>query len=204
MRLDHFRAFADYWEVGPGETTAINGEWKTGPGMAFMQTLEKHFPNLPFIAEDLGEISADVYHLRDSFKLAGMKVLQFGFDKGTEHTPYNFDTTNFVVYTGTHDNNTTVGWYEEESTKREQKYLSLYAGEKITNKNVAQTMARLAYSSVAKIAILPMQDVLALDGQARMNKPASVDDNWTWRLTAQPSVATEKQLRKLAQIFGRF
>lgn len=203
LRLDHFRAFADYWEVPAGETTAINGEWKTGPGMAFMHALEKNFPDLPFIAEDLGEISTAVYQLRDSFKLAGMKVLQFAFDKGSEHIPYQFDSANFVVYTGTHDNNTTVGWYEDESTKAERQYLSQYAGKKVTDKNVAGTMAHLAYSSIAKIAILPMQDILSLGGQARMNKPASVENNWAWRLMEQPSVSTEKMLRKLASVFDR-
>jgi len=204
LRLDHFRAFADYWEVPAGETTAINGEWKTGPGMAFMQILEKNFPSLPFIAEDLGKINADVYQLRDSFKLAGMKVLQFGFDRGSEHTPYNFESNNFVVYTGTHDNNTTVGWFEEESTKAERAYLVQYTGKKVTHKNVAAVMAHLAYSSIARIVILPMQDVLGLDGKSRMNKPASVENNWAWRLTAQPSLKTGKELRKIAQIFGRF
>lgn len=203
LRLDHFRAFADYWEVPAGESTAINGKWKTGPGMQFMQTLGEHFPDFPFIAEDLGNINADVYQLRDTYKLAGMKVLQFGFDYGSEHTPYRFDSNNFAVYTGTHDNNTTLGWYEEESTSEERKYLSQYAGKKVTSKNVAGVMNRMAYASVARIAVLPMQDVLGLDGQSRMNKPASIENNWAWRLTAQPSVATETYLRKLARVFGR-
>jgi len=204
LRLDHFRAFADYWEVPAGETTAINGEWKTGPGAGFMQVLQQHFPDLPFIAEDLGKINAAVYALRDDYQLAGMKVLQFAFDQGSEHIPYRFESENFVVYTGTHDNNTTVGWYETESHKDERLYLSQYAGKKVHNKNVAEILMQLAYSSVARIAILPMQDVLSLGGQSRMNKPASVENNWAWRLTQQPSVKTEKRLRKLAGIYGRY
>ena len=203
LRLDHFRAFADYWEVPAGESTAINGEWKKGPGMDFMHVLEQQFPKLPFIAEDLGEINAAVYQLRDSFKLAGMKVLQFAFDEGSEHIPYLFEADNFVVYTGTHDNNTTRGWYEDESTPEERKYITEYAATNVNSKNIAAVLMRLAYSSVARIAILPMQDVLALDGKARMNRPASTENNWAWRLKEEPPVATEKVLRKLARVFGR-
>jgi malto-oligosyltrehalose synthase/4-alpha-glucanotransferase len=203
LRLDHFRAFADYWEVPAGESTAINGEWKPGPGVDFMQVLQEQFPDLPFIAEDLGKINAAVYALRDDFKLAGMKVLQFAFEQHSEHIPHSFESDNFVVYTGTHDNNTTVGWYEDESTKDERQYLTQYAGKKVSSKNVASSLMQLAYSSIARIAILPMQDVLELDGRSRMNKPASTEDNWAWRLKEQPAQAIAKQLRKLAVIYGR-
>jgi malto-oligosyltrehalose synthase/4-alpha-glucanotransferase len=206
LRLDHFRAFADYWEVAAGEDTAVNGSWKTGPGAGFFDVLKKEFPELPFIAEDLGEIGADVYELRDQFGLAGMKVLQFGFGEnmsGSEHVPHQFSSANFVVYTGTHDNNTSVGWFEEEASKLEKQNLSNYAGTQLTVKNVHTLLSKLAYASVAKMVILPMQDILGLDGKARMNKPASVDDNWGWRLKHLPAAKTAENLFRLAEFYGR-
>jgi len=206
LRLDHFRAFADYWEVPAHESTAINGEWKTGPGFDFINVLQKNFPDMPFVAEDLGKISDDVYLLRDNFKLAGMKVLQFAFGNdiaGSEHIPHRFVSDNFVVYTGTHDNNTTLGWYENESNPVERKHLSAYAGFKVTDKNVHIVLSRIAYGSTARIAILPMQDILGLGQEARMNKPATIVGNWAWRLTQLPSAKIEKMLREMVDIYGR-
>lgn len=206
LRLDHFRAFSDYWEVPAGESTAISGIWKKGPGADLMQVLKSSFPDMPFVAEDLGEINPDVYVLRDSFKLAGMKVLQFAFGKDmavSEHIPYRFRSDNFVVYTGTHDNDTTVGWFEKEATKLERKHLSQYAGKSVGRKSVNFVMAQLAYASVARIVILPMQDVLGLDGQSRMNKPASVEGNWAWRLKERPSADAERVLKRLVKVYGR-
>lgn len=206
LRLDHFRAFSSYWEVPANEQTARNGEWRKGPGKDFMEVLARQFPELPFVAEDLGEISEDVYLLRDQFKLSGMKVLQFAFHKdmaGSEHIPHQFGSANFVVYTGTHDNNTSVGWFEEEATPVEKKNLTLYAGKAASRKNVHTILTSLAYASVAKIAILPMQDVLGLDGSSRMNKPASVGKNWGWSLQKLPAAKIEKRLRKLADFYGR-
>lgn len=206
LRLDHFRAFADYWEVPAGETTAINGEWKTGPGSDFFKVLQNIFPDLPFIAEDLGKITPEVFLLRDEFRLAGMKVLQFAFGadiSSSEHIPHRFDSSNFVVYTGTHDNDTTVGWYDHEAGKAERKHMKQYTGGAVTRNNVHQLLSRLAYASVARIVILPMQDILGLDGEARMNMPASVNGNWIWQMKGRPGKDTEKRLRSLVTLYGR-
>jgi malto-oligosyltrehalose synthase/4-alpha-glucanotransferase len=206
LRLDHFRAFSDYWEVPAGESTAVNGTWKHGPGADFFAVLEKEFPDLPFVAEDLGEINEAVYELRDKFKLPGMKVLQFAFgdDMGlTDHIPHNFKSSNFIAYTGTHDNNTTKGWYELEAGKTIRKNLSKYTGVHVDGKNVHTVLARLAYASVAKIVILPMQDILGLDSKSRMNKPASANGNWKWRMKEQPGKDIVKMLRSLVRTYGR-
>lgn len=206
LRLDHFRAFAGYWEVPAEEVNAIAGVWKTGPGAEFFDLLKAEFPNMPFIAEDLGEITDDVYQLRDQFGLDGMKVLQFGFGEDmplSDHTPHNYLSDKFIVYTGTHDNNTTRGWFEQESNKVVRKNLDLYTGQKVGSKNINEVLTRLAYASVARIVILPMQDLLDLDGKARMNKPATVSGNWTWRMTKQPDRKIVKRLRSLVKTFGR-
>ena len=206
LRLDHFRAFAAYWEVESGAENAVKGTWKTGPGADFFTVLKNEFPHLPFVAEDLGEITPDVYALRDEFKLMGMKVLQFAFGEDTdvsEHIPYRFQSPDFVVYTGTHDNDTTVGWYMQEAGKTERKNLNRYAGKSINKTNVHQFLAQTGYNSVAKIVILPMQDILGMDGKSRMNKPASIERNWEWGLKKQPGKEVEKKLRKLAEVYGR-
>ena len=206
LRLDHFRAFADYWEVPAGEVTAIHGTWKAGPGADFFDVLKEAFPDLPFIAEDLGEINDDVYQLRDEFNLAGMKVLQFAFGKdigNSDYIPHNFKTDNFIVYTGTHDNNTSVGWYEKEAKQTERKNLKLYAGKEVKKKNVHLILSKIAYASVAKIVILPLQDIIGLSGSSRINEPGSIKGNWTWRMKEQPGKSTEKRLRSMVKLYGR-
>jgi malto-oligosyltrehalose synthase/4-alpha-glucanotransferase len=206
LRLDHFRAFYDYWEVPAGETTAVNGVWKSGPGDDFFHVLKDEFPEMPFIAEDLGEISEGVYELRDTFNLPGMKVLQFAFGEDisfTDHIPHNFTSDNFIVYTGTHDNNTTRGWYETDADQVSRKNLNKYTGMKVKAHDVHTVLAKMAYASVAKIAILPMQDILGLDGRSRMNKPASVKENWKWRMKDLPDWDVEKKLRSWVKLYGR-
>jgi len=206
LRLDHFRAFYDYWEVPAGESTAVNGTWKMGPGSDFFTALTREFPEMPFVAEDLGEISEGVYELRDEFKLPGMKVLQFAFgaDIGyTDHIPHNYTSDNFIVYTGTHDNNTTRGWYETDADRLSKKNLNKYTGVKVKTNDVHTVLAKLAYSSIAKIVILPLQDILGLDGKSRMNKPASVKENWKWRIKELPGWDVEKKLRGWVKIYGR-
>lgn len=206
LRLDHFRAFSEYWEVPSSEKTAIRGEWKPGPGASFFEVLQQEFGNLPFIAEDLGDISAAVYSLRDQFKLPGMKVLQFAFGDSlpaSDHAPHNF-TGNFVVYTGTHDNNTTRGWYKNELQPQHQKLVQEYTGIAVAENNIHRALARIAYSSVAQIAILPVQDILGLDDKARMNTPASTKNNWQWRLMpGQLSSREEKWLKEWTDLFAR-
>lgn len=206
LRLDHFRAFADYWEVPASEKTAKNGAWKIGPGKDFFDTLKKELGELPFIAEDLGDISEAVSELRDRLKLPGMKVLQFAFGDDLPDSifiPHNY-THDYVVYSGTHDNNTTVGWYRENAGRTERKNLKNYSGLEVKEKNVHEALARMAYGSVAKIAVLPIQDVLGLDEKARMNLPASTEKNWLWRLkTDQLNEEHEEWLLKLVRLFNR-
>ncbi|WP_234733730.1 malto-oligosyltrehalose synthase [Tellurirhabdus bombi] len=206
LRLDHFRAFANYWEVPSSEKTAINGEWRQGPGSDFFLTMQQALGELPFVAEDLGDINDAVYELRDEFMLPGMKVLQFAFTDDMIHSvnvPHNF-TPIGIAYTGTHDNNTTRGWYRQDATKEERKMLERYTGYPISDRNVHQVLSRMAYACVAKIVILPLQDVLGLDESARMNTPASTKNNWVWRLLPdQITPASEVQLREWVLLYGR-
>lgn len=200
VRLDHFRAFADYWEVQGNEKTAINGTWKTGPGEDFFQKVKTALGRLPFIAEDLGEISPEVYLLRDKFDLPGMKVLQFAFDENmpqSDHIPHHYKH-NFMAYTGTHDNNTTRGWYRELAAAGVQELLEMYLGKPVSEENVAAELARSVFGSVAKTAILPIQDILNLDEMAKMNLPGSDKNNWSWRLL--PGQITEEAAQFLSSI----
>jgi 4-alpha-glucanotransferase len=206
VRLDHFRAFDEYWEVPAGETTAKNGQWKPCPGKDFFETVQKKFGELPFIAEDLGEITQSVYQLRDAFRLPGMKVLQFAFGGDMPHSPHipHYHEQNFIVYTGTHDNNTTLGWYRTETNDEMKKRISQYVGKGFNENEIQKELGRLAYSSVGKIVILPMQDILGLDENARMNKPSSGENNWNWRLTpGQLSAEAENQLKDWSFIYDR-
>ncbi|MGV3599962.1 MAG: malto-oligosyltrehalose synthase [Dyadobacter fermentans] len=200
VRLDHFRAFADYWEVPGGEETAVNGTWKTGPGEDFFKKMETALGQLPFIAEDLGEISPEVYILRDKFSLPGMKVLQFAFDENmsqSDHIPHHYKH-NFIAYTGTHDNNTTRGWFRESADADVRERLETYLGKPITEDNSAAELARSVFASIAKTAILPIQDILNLDESAKMNMPGSNENNWAWRL--MPGQITDEAAQFLTGI----
>lgn len=205
IRIDHFRAFVSYWEVPAGETTAKNGEWKPGPGRDFFVAVQDALGELPFIAEDLGDVDDSVFALRDEFSLPGMKVLQFAFGSDLPHSihiPHNH-SNNFIVYTGTHDNDTTRGWYRS-ADEQTRKLLEQYAARAISEEDVHWVLARMAYASVAKIAILPMQDVLNLDESARMNVPASAESNWAWRLLpGQLNRSAEDKLKEWAWLYNR-
>lgn len=205
LRLDHFRAFADYWEVAANSETAKNGKWKPGPRGAFFNAVKKALGDLPFIAEDLGEINDAVYELRDEFAFPGMKVLQFAFGHGMPQNPYiphNY-AENFVAYTGTHDNNTIRGWYRQEGNKHHHQ-LEQYVGRSLTEDDIHIVMGRLAYASVANIAVLPLQDVLGLDEIARMNIPASGENNWQWRLLpGQVTTEAENRLKEWTILYNR-
>jgi 4-alpha-glucanotransferase len=184
IRLDHFRAFAAAWHVSAGSSTAKSGEWRPGPGPEFFRTVRRELGALPFIAEDLGLITADVSALRDQFQLPGTRVLQFAFDGKPEnpHLPANF-VLNAVVYTGTHDNNTTRGWFEtmpENERLAVCNYLSCAQDEP---GKIAWQLIGQACSSRAAVAIIPLQDVLNLDSTARMNVPGRAEGNWSWRST---------------------
>ncbi|MBG6236149.1 malto-oligosyltrehalose synthase/4-alpha-glucanotransferase [Pedobacter sp. CAN_A7] len=209
LRLDHFRAFSAYWEVQADSDTAKNGEWKPGPGKAFFEVLQSKFRQMPFIAEDLGEIDAAVYQLRDQFKLPGMKVLQFAFAEESAtsvHLPSQYLNPHAVVYTGTHDNDTCVGWYDKEMQKKDRKRLQDYLGYKVDKKNIHLALIRLAYASVANIAIIPMQDVLGKGSSARMNTPAATKNNWKWRLktvSQLQAMGIQKLLKNCVVVYGR-
>jgi 4-alpha-glucanotransferase len=206
VRLDHFRAFADYWEVPAGEKTAKNGSWKPGPGAPFFEAIEKALGELPFVAEDLGEINDAVIRLRDQFHLPGMKILQFAFDDnmpGSDYIPHNY-TKNFLVYTGTHDNNTVRGWYRDEANEETRTRVQQYIGRSLAEEEVHSELCRLAFASVANLVILPVQDLLGLGTEARMNIPASGENNWAWRLLpGQINEEAERQLQQWTKLYGR-
>ncbi len=206
LRLDHFRGFVDYWEVRAEEKTAVNGSWVKGPGKELFVLIKNLYPEMPFIAEDLGEIDNSVYSLRDEFNLPGMRILQFAFTAdlpSSVHLPHNY-TQNSVVYTGTHDNNTTKGWFKNELSHEKRKLLRLYAGVKPKPGNCHNILNRLAWSSNAGLAIIPMQDLLGLGSRSQMNRPATTKGNWVWRLKKIP--VNKKFINKLKEklyIYGR-
>jgi 4-alpha-glucanotransferase len=183
VRLDHFRGFQAYWEVPAEEETAIKGRWTPGPGAALFKVLKKALGRLPIIAEDLGVITPDVVALRKQFGFPGMRVLQFAFssDATNEHLPHNYER-HMLVYTGTHDNDTTVGWYNTRRPE-EQHHVREYLATDARTINL--DLIRLALSSVADLAIVPLQDVLGLGNEARMNMPGRATGNWTWRYRAE-------------------
>ncbi|MCS6813783.1 MAG: 4-alpha-glucanotransferase [Cyanobacteria bacterium] len=204
IRIDHFRGFQAYWAVPHGETTAIHGEWIEAPGEAFFRTVKQVLGDLPILAEDLGDISPDVIALRDQFGLPGMKVLQFAFesDSANPFLPYNH-SQNFVVYTGTHDNNTTLGWFNQDLSDYGKQRLTRYLGG-LSSMGVNWDLIRLAFSSVANWAIVPLQDVIGLDQSARMNRPGTPSGNWEWRFRAD--MLTDEicdRLRDFTDIYGR-
>jgi 4-alpha-glucanotransferase len=186
IRLDHFRAFAAAWHVPAGAPTAQSGQWMPGPGSDFFNAVSKELGGLPFIAEDLGLITGDVHALRDQFHIPGTRVLQFAFDgnSGNPYLPHNY-SSNTVVYTGTHDNPTSRGWYEELPPNQRQnlwRYLNLPQSD---GREVAWHLMHLAWSSPAALAIAPLQDLLNLGAEARMNVPGRADGNWSWRCTEE-------------------
>jgi 4-alpha-glucanotransferase len=197
VRLDHFRGFEAYWAIPALEETAINGEWVEAPGMELFRAVERALGELPFIAEDLGLITKEVDALREEFGFPGMRILQFGFGSRGAHNylPHRYEA-NTVVYTGTHDNDTTAGWWASGATEIEQSAVREYTGAK--GDDVVWPLMRSAATSVADIALFPVQDVLELGSEARMNTPSIAHGNWSWRLA--PGALTPKHAEKLAAI----
>ncbi len=191
LRLDHFRGFAGYWSVPAGELTAENGSWVPGPGNKFFHAMEKSLPNLAIIAEDLGEITPDVIELREEFDFPSMKILQFAFFDGLEHEflPHNYPQ-NSVVYTGTHDHDTSLAWFQS-AKPQERAFVMDYL--KSGEDDVIHKMIKAALKSKAQLAIFPMQDILNLDSSARMNVPGTIEGNWRWRMMAE---AADEKLSK--------
>jgi 4-alpha-glucanotransferase len=206
LRLDHFRGFCAYWQVSFGQKTAAGGEWVPGPGRKLMRGLIQIFGRKRFIAEDLGEITADVIKLKEDLKLPGMHVLQFAFGKDIADNPHipHQHRKNGITYTGTHDNNTVLGWYRRETDSGTRKRIREYTGKRITTRDITSQMLRIAQASVARTAIIPVQDLLGLDETARMNNPGKKKGNWTWRLN--PGALNESHSRILAHLcdlYGR-
>jgi 4-alpha-glucanotransferase len=186
VRLDHFRAFSAAWHIPAESPTAQSGSWEPGPGADFFHAIERELGGLPFIAEDLGYITPDVYALRDQFHLPGMRVLQFAFDgnAGNPHLPGNY-TSNTVVYTGTHDNSPSRCWYENLPADQQANVTGYLKSRAREVPEVARQLIHIAWSSPAALAIAPFQDVLNLGCEARMNVPGRPDGNWRWRTTEE-------------------
>lgn len=204
MRIDHFRGFEAYWAVPKGETTAMEGKWMKAPGDKFFEILAQELGTLPIVAEDLGVITPEVEALRDKYEFPGMKILHFAFDsdRANPFLPFNYSNRNCVVYTGTHDNNTTVGWFEERSHSERARVTDFTGG--ICKEGIHWTMIRLALSSVANLAIFPVQDLLGLGTKAKMNTPGTVIDNWTWRYDINELTEDiSEHLKFLTILYGR-
>jgi 4-alpha-glucanotransferase len=202
LRLDHFRGFAGYWEVPFGEETAIKGQWVPGPGASFFSAIRKTLGELSLIAEDLGEITPDVVALREKFDLPGMKILQFAFSKEASDPflPHNYSNA-CVAYTGTHDNDTAIGWYKT-ATEHEKDFIRRYLA--CSGDDVSWDMIRSIWSSVADIVLTPMQDLLCLGSESRMNFPSKLGGNWQWRLSSgaldEPLM---NRLKEMNSLYGR-
>jgi 4-alpha-glucanotransferase len=206
FRLDHFRGFVAFWEVSADEKTAINGRWVDAPAVEFFTKIKEHFPDIPIVAEDLGVITDDVREVMKRFGFPGMKVLLFAFGEDLPTNPYapHNHIKNCVVYTGTHDNNTIKGWYRREIDDATKKRISEYIGRDINERNIHIELIRLAMMSVADTVIIPMQDLLGLGEEDRMNLPASSKGNWEWRLRKeQITPSLKKRLRDMTIIYGR-
>jgi 4-alpha-glucanotransferase len=203
VRLDHFRGFASYWEVPGDAEVATHGRWVAGPGRDFFDVVAEELGGLPFVAEDLGEITDDVVELRDELGLPGMAILHFGFapEPRSSFIPYAH-TRNLVVYTGTHDNNTSVGWFLGDASDAERELVLSYTG--TDGRDIHWDLIRLALGSVADLAIVPHQDLAGLGADCRMNTPAVGEGNWTFRLTDwMLSDQIRDRLAEMIDTFGR-
>jgi 4-alpha-glucanotransferase len=203
IRIDHFRGLESYWSIPYGETTAINGTWIKGPGMHFIERVKDNFPNLEFIAEDLGFLTKEVVYMLEASEYPGMKVLEFAFDsrESTGYLPHNH-IPNSVVYTGTHDNDTVSGWLNttrKETLQYAKEYFGLNSKE-----GYNWGLIRGAVSSVSNLSIIQMQDFLDLPSSARMNTPSTLGNNWAWRLKkGQINQGLAKKIRRITELYGR-
>lgn len=212
IRIDHFRGFEAYWAVQGGAATAEHGEWLPGPGLAFFHDIQAALGALPIIAEDLGVITPPVDAMRRELGLPGMKIIQFAFGDNSiaadsKYLPHNFGE-NYIVYSGTHDNNTSIGWFTDgndgDATQRAREHFMRYVARDYDTVNPAWDMIRLAMASVAFSCVVPLQDVLSLDGRARMNTPGTPSGNWVWRFTNdQLTDGLAARLAAITSLFGR-
>ncbi|MBU1002702.1 MAG: 4-alpha-glucanotransferase [Proteobacteria bacterium] len=206
LRIDHFRGLVAYWEVPAGEETAVNGEWVDAPARKFLNALYASRPSLPLIAEDLGVITPDVRETMRAYNLPGMKILAFAFGEDLPSNPYaphNIEPFS-VVYTGTHDNNPIQAWYDEEADAETRDRLSRYLGRSLTSDDLHWDLIRLALASPARLAVIPVQDLLGLGASARMNRPGNLMGNWHWRMK-EGSLTPEicERLLDLTKLYGR-
>jgi 4-alpha-glucanotransferase len=204
VRIDHFRGFEGYWSIPAEEETAVNGQWVPGPGAELFTRVQAELGELSVIAEDLGVITPAVDALRLQFGFPGMKVLQFAFggDAWNPYLPHNYIDPQCVVYTGTHDNDTLQGWFRSIS-RQDRSAVLQYLGRTVATK-VHWNLIRLALSSVATLAIIPLQDILGLGSEARMNTPAQIHGNWCWRFLLEAlSAEVGARLAEMTQVYGR-
>jgi 4-alpha-glucanotransferase len=206
VRIDHFRGLVAYWEVPARHKTAMRGTWVSAPSDAFFRTLFRRLPSAAVFAEDLGYITADVREVVARYHLPCMRVMQFAFDGDAAHNPHmpHNHIANSIVYTGTHDNNTARGWFEDDMDEAQRKRFFDYLGHRVKSADIPWELMRLAMASIASLAVVPMQDVLGLGTGARMNHPAKTKGNWRWRMRGGllgPGLAD--RLRHLAEIHGR-
>ena len=204
VRIDHFRGFESYWEIPAGSETAAPGKWVKGPGYKLFAAVKEELGDLNIIAEDLGFMTDEVIELRERTGFPGMKILQFAFNPDDESidSPH-LAPNNSVMYTGTHDNNTVLGWYRNEIDDPTREYLARYTNRK-EYESVPHAMLRTVFASVSFMAIATMQDLLELDGSARMNFPSTLGGNWSWRMTAdQLTPAVEQELLDFTTIYRR-
>ncbi len=200
IRIDHFRAFLAYWEIEAGEETAVNGKWVDAPAEELFRRLKQEFGQINMVAENLGIITEDVNTFLEKEGIPGMQVMQFGFqsmDTANDYLPHNFEK-NCVAYTGTHDNNTSRGWYRQEINEKQRKWLSSYVGKEIDEFNVSQELIRLLIESPAGLVVFPIQDLLGQDETQRMNTPGTTVNNWMYRLEWKD--LTEEKLEWLKEL----
>lgn len=206
LRLDHFQGFFRYWAIPAAAKNALAGRWMPAPGMDFFRCASRCLPQLPFIAEDLGEITPDTRETMAIFKMPGMRPLTFAFDGSPAKSPFapHHLVGNTVVYTGTHDSNSIRGWYETEASRSQKNLLNRYLGRKLTVETVSQALIQLALMTVADTVILPLQDVLGLGADARMNRPGTLKGNWLWRCREdQITRETAIKLAGWTELYGR-
>ena len=206
VKIDHFRGFEAFWEIPAEEKTAVKGKWVKGPGKKFFTTIRTGLKKMPIIAEDLGIITPPVEQMRDQLGFPGMRVLQFAFesDEKNPYLPHNYEQTNTIVYTGTHDNNTTLGWFlgnklSETTRERIRRYLNSY-----DDSRISWEFTRLAMSSVAAMAIIPLQDILGFGEDCQMNRPGTPSGNWRWRCAVRfLNKETAQRLLDLTAFYNR-